>query len=309
MSWDRRLHAEMRRLEREHADPDRYAVDEKTADRLLAGELEPTEVAGPYALVATVFAAAAVPPREVELAGEDAAVAAFWAARRSVHTTCPARSRPVLSKFLGAKAVALAVAGTLSVGGVAAAATGSLPEAAQRVAHDLLGNMGVPAPDAPATKAAQPEALASAGAAGLCRAWSAGDGGEHGKKPDAAAFERLATAAGGRDQIATYCAALPTQASRPSNAHAAAAPRRGPAAPNAGAHGSPPTAKPSADADEVASLCRAWASERSGQRGQLQPAERDLLSDIAGGPEQVADLCRAQVSGAPPAPTHSPGRR
>jgi len=317
MSRDRRLDAEMRRLEREHPDFDRYAVDEKTADRLLAGELRPGEVTGHYARVAAVFAAAAAQPREVELAAEQAAVAEFLAARRTVHTTRRARSRPVLTKFLGAKAAALAVAGALSVGGVAVAATGSLPEPAQRLAHDALGGLGVPAPQAAATTAAQPESPDGAGAVGLCRAWSAGAGGDHGKKLDADAFQRLATAAGGPEGIADYCSSLPTQASQRRNTHAAGAPTHVPPTSAAGAHGSGSTGKPSADPAEVASLCRLWAGERSGQGGRLEPAQRERLTKLAGGPDQVDDLCRSQVSAGlgeqdppvtPSAPAHPSGR-
>ena len=42
---------------------------------------------------------------------------------------------------------------------------------------------------------------------GLCRAWQAGKGGEHGKREDSTAFRALAAAAGGADKIAAYCQA------------------------------------------------------------------------------------------------------
>ena len=40
---------------------------------------------------------------------------------------------------------------------------------------------------------------------GLCRAYVAGQGGQHGAKTDATAFRALAAAAGGADRIAAYC--------------------------------------------------------------------------------------------------------
>jgi hypothetical protein len=75
-----------------------------------------------------------------ELAGEDAAVAAFRAAAR--------RPRRRHIGRLGTGATTIVVAVALS-GGVAAAYTHSLPEPLQSVAHGLLGPVGVPAPAAP----------------------------------------------------------------------------------------------------------------------------------------------------------------
>ncbi|HZC99650.1 MAG TPA: hypothetical protein VFA46_05505 [Actinomycetes bacterium] len=114
----------------------------------------------------------------------------------------------MLSKLLTAKAAAAAL-GVLLTGGVAAAASGNLPAPAQQAAHALLGGAGVPAPaGATVTTGAQAVGPDAAGAAarGLCRAWSAGQGGQHGDKLDAPAFAALAKAAGGSDQVGAYCA-------------------------------------------------------------------------------------------------------
>jgi hypothetical protein len=72
-----------------------------------------------------------------ELAGADAALAAFRAAT-------PGRSRRRLAGRFGAGATTVVIAIGLS-GGVAAAYTNSLPSPIQRVAHGLLGDVGVPA--------------------------------------------------------------------------------------------------------------------------------------------------------------------
>ena len=50
-----------------------------------------------------------------------------------------------------------------------------------------------------------PDATA-AGRAGLCRAWQAGQDADNGSRMDSVAFQALAAAAGGADNIASYCA-------------------------------------------------------------------------------------------------------
>src|SRR6266511_2049728 len=147
---------------------DPLALDEGTAERLLAGGLDPADA----------------PPAYM-------------------------RTAMVLEAIAAAAAIA-----ALSVAGVAGAATGTLPDPAQRVAHQVLGAAGVPAPDDHASDThgssqadhspTGPDATGAA-KAGLCRAWQAGQGADHGKKADAVAFKALAEAAGGSDKIADYC--------------------------------------------------------------------------------------------------------
>jgi hypothetical protein len=162
---------------------------------------------------AIILEAIAAPPSSEELADEAAAVATLAAVVRS----SPNRSRrrpTVLTKLLSAKIAAAAAAAALSVTGVAAAATGSLPDPAQRVAHQMLGAAGVPAPDDESNdtqgsakgdhQATGPD-LSGPARDGLCRAWQAGQGGDHGRRNDSTAFKALAAAAGGSDKIADYC--------------------------------------------------------------------------------------------------------
>jgi hypothetical protein len=61
-------------------------------------------------------------------------------------------------------------------------------------------------PDKPSDHVAGPDASGAA-KHGLCQAWSAGQGDDHGKRADAPAFQALAAAAGGADQVAAYCEA------------------------------------------------------------------------------------------------------
>jgi hypothetical protein len=52
--------------------------------------------------------------------------------------------------------------------------------------------------------AAGPDALAAA-RAGLCQAWQAGEGADHGRRADSVAFQALVAAAGGADKIDAFC--------------------------------------------------------------------------------------------------------
>jgi hypothetical protein len=134
------------------------------------------------------------------------------------------------SKFLRVKTAAVAGLALLSIGG-AAAATGLAPAAAERAATQASprtpdGQVGHAQGEA-ATLIHRPEGSAAtksstsgkssdhatgpdaSGAArhGLCQAWLAGQGDEHGKREDSTAFQALAAAAGGADQVPAYCQA------------------------------------------------------------------------------------------------------
>lgn len=130
------------------------------------------------------------------------------------------------SKLLRAKVAAAVIVALLSLGGVAAAATGllpattGLPAAVQRNAGDAPADPGggsatgndrsASRPAATVTTAGKDHAATgpdASGAArkGLCQAWQSGQGGEHGKREDSTAFTALAEAAGGTDKIAAYC--------------------------------------------------------------------------------------------------------
>jgi hypothetical protein len=134
------------------------------------------------------------------------------------------------SKFLRVKTAAVAGLALLSIGGVAAAA-GLAPASAERAAKPASprtpdGQVGHAQGEA-ATLTHRPEGAGAAngstsdkpsdhatgpdasGAArhGLCQAWLAGQGDEHGKRVDSTAFQALATAAGGADQVPAYCQA------------------------------------------------------------------------------------------------------
>jgi hypothetical protein len=138
------------------------------------------------------------------------------------------------SKLLRVRSATVAGLVLLSIGGVAAAATGRAPAAAERAAtpersvpdtpgkgaHARGEAATVTLPDGaeagaggkgsgsgkPADHAGGPDAAGPA-RRGLCQDWLAGQGDVQGRRADAPAFQALAVAAGGADQVAAYCEA------------------------------------------------------------------------------------------------------
>ncbi|MFB4304819.1 hypothetical protein [Actinomadura sp. GTD37] len=112
-------------------------LDQRTAERLLDGD-RPLDGAGGQEPLHALLASAAAPGRPGELAGEDAAAAAFLAA------PAPARTSrlTVLHRFLTAKAIALVGGSILLTGGVAYATghfPGQEPSPAPSPTHDRRG--------------------------------------------------------------------------------------------------------------------------------------------------------------------------
>jgi hypothetical protein len=113
---------------------DALMLDEATADRLLE---QPESTAPPgYAKVARLLSLVGAPALREELAGEQLAVVAFLGARPA-----PARSR-----WRGRVAMSSLAGVILLSGGVAAAATGSLPGPAQDAIARALDHVGVDVP-------------------------------------------------------------------------------------------------------------------------------------------------------------------
>jgi hypothetical protein len=201
-------------------------ADQDVLERLLDGRLDPAAAPAGYGGLARLLAAVTAPAAPEELAGERQALATFAAVMRSHPPTLSPRRTAVPRKVLTMKAAAAALVAVLSVGGVAAAATGLLPDqaspvadqaaattAADAAAHGLGGatvaNLGGTAKAGSnggqgRESAVGPDASAAA-RAGLCRAWEAGQGGDHGRRMDSVAFQALVEAAGGADKVAAYC--------------------------------------------------------------------------------------------------------
>jgi hypothetical protein len=193
------------------------AADQDILDRLLEGRLDPASAPPGYGGLARLLATATAPAAPEELAGERSTMAAFEAVMRSHPPILVPRRSAVPSKVFTIKAAAAALVAVLSLGGIAAAATGLLPDRAspkadRAAAHGLgdaaTANMGGTARGATGGQgrdsAVGPDATAAA-RAGLCRAWQAGQGADHGRRADSVAFQALAKAAGGADKVAAYC--------------------------------------------------------------------------------------------------------
>jgi hypothetical protein len=147
-----------------------------------------------------------------ELAGEDAAVAAFMAVPGAHLTPLSWRTSmmksAVVAKLLTLKAAVIAVA-AVSAGGVAlAASTGVLPNP---LSPNNSSNHSTDGPD----HTRGPDATPSPSLIGLCTAYLAGAGAEHGKALQSPAFTALITAAGGQDKVDAYCTGLGVTAPGP----------------------------------------------------------------------------------------------
>ncbi|WP_433124030.1 hypothetical protein ACQPWW_17875 [Micromonospora sp. CA-240977] len=221
-------HAETERL----LDSARAAVDATAYQSRRADAASSPAPVPPADPVAGVLAAAAAPARSGELAGEEAALAAFRAARANPAPSVP--HRPGRRRLTtGAVAWIGAVAATATAGAAFAAVTldrtpdpvapaptrtSSSPDrsstSGERTAppgppspgHPSSGapvgppSPGPPSPGHPSTPGAPPGELP-----GLCRSWQA-------KKPEqreqalrTRAFERLVAAAGGVAEVPAYC--------------------------------------------------------------------------------------------------------
>lgn len=202
------------------------AGDQDTLERLLDSPLDPGSVPPGYGGLARLLAAATAPAAPDELAGQQRALAEFTAVMRSTPPTLSPRRTAVPRKVFTIKAAAAALVAVLSVGGIAAAATGHLPgqaspvadqaaattaadAAAQGLGKAAAANVGgtaqAGATDAQGRESAVGPDATGAARAGLCQAWQSGQGDDHGRRIDSVAFQALATAAGGADNIAGYC--------------------------------------------------------------------------------------------------------
>ena len=164
-------------------------------------------------------------------------------------------------KLLRVRTVILAGLAALSLGGVAVAAEGLSPVSAERATQappSKSGDQAASAHGQAPTSVRDPDAAGAASASaarssdhatgpdasgaarhGLCQAWAAGQGDDHGRRADAPPFQALADAAGGADQVAAYCAAE-TPNSAAHGHRPAPSPGNGPAKPT------PPTPGPRA---------------------------------------------------------------
>lgn len=237
-------------------------ISRAEAESLLGGG-----TSGPPELVALLRAATSTSPASAaELAGEAQALMALRAAHPvPVHPRKRTRMiKSALAQLVAAKIAATAAVAAAATGGVVlAAASGSLPGPLQDAAHSAFGapepghaQHSHPVPNATTTSdtagpsapsdsesdqpTVQPSTTPSAAAtpnpslAGLCKAYQAGVANSRGKALDNPAFTVLITAAGGKDNVLTYCAA---HAAPGTSGSAAAIATKTHGRPNASTHG------------------------------------------------------------------------
>ena len=218
------------------------ADDQDLLDRLLECGLDPGSAPPGYGQLAEVLAAVAAPAAPQELADEQRAMSIFAVVMRSHPPILSPRRAAVPRKVLTMKAAAAALVAVLSLDGVAAAASGLLPDQASPVADQATASTGADAASHGLGKAAAANLGGSANAgsaegrgraeavgpdasgtarAGLCRAWQASHGAD-GSRMDAVVFQALVEAAGGADNIAAYCEDVPagTNADAPGTSQA-----------------------------------------------------------------------------------------
>lgn len=127
--------------------------------------------------VESLLCAAAAPTEPGPQPGEEAALAAFRATVRSPGRTSMHSLTPVKAALAAA-----VTGGVLLTGGVAAAATGALPGAAQDTARDMLAHVGVSVPGAAEQSAGHADQRGQADATGGDRA-KGGQDQEHAGDP------------------------------------------------------------------------------------------------------------------------------
>jgi hypothetical protein len=249
------------------------AADQDIMERLLDGGLDAASVPPAYGGLARLLAATTAPATPEELASEQWVLATFVAVMRSHPPIQIPRRTAVPRNVFTTKAAAAALVAVLSVGGVAAAATGLLPGQASSVADQAPATTDAGAAGHGLGAAASVD-LSAAAQAGLCRAWQAEDA-DNGRRVDSVAFQALVAAAGGADKVAAYCDGL-----------------------TAGGRGQGSAVGLDAAAAARAGLCRAWRAGRDvGRDARMDSPAFQALMAAAGGAENAAAYCADVVAG------------
>lgn len=198
-------------------------------------------------------------PSDRELSGLNAAILDFRAARVAVPTQKPRRRPSMISSLAGAKLGATIAGIAVGLGGAATVAYVSTSTNVTPNSHATAAATPTHSPSATETESADAKSADStaapvgpdatgAAAYGLCTAWK--HVADSGKAMDAVAFKNLATAAGGKDKIAAFCATVKVPGK--ADEHATAKPsdvptgKRATPTAKAGEHTGKPTTIPTA---------------------------------------------------------------
>jgi len=253
-------------------------ADQDTLERLLAERLDPADAPAGYAGLARLLAAATAPAAAEELACEQVMMAEFAAVVPSHPPTLVPRRATMPSRLFSVKAAAAVLVAVLSIGGVAAAATGLLPGQAEPAADQAPSTTGASVAGHGLGAAAVAD-LGAAAKTGLCQAWQAGKSADHGRRAESPALRALAVAVGGADNVAAYC-------------------KDAAAGGSADRQGRGTAVGPDAMAAARAGLCRAWQSGQGADNGRrVDSVAFQALAAAAGGADKVADFCQATTAG------------
>jgi hypothetical protein len=182
--------------------------DVRALDALLSRSASREDTPARLRPVADVLAALQAPPAPPEHAAWPQALAIFRELPGTTEPAAPLRPRghraphayhPRVPVRLAAAAAVFAV---VVLGGVAAAYTGHLPAALQKIAHRIIA---APSPHQgrPAHASTGPN-VTGRDAYGLCNAYLHGNASQQ-----ATAFRRLTEEAGGADKVRAFCATVP----------------------------------------------------------------------------------------------------
>jgi hypothetical protein len=211
-------------------DRDPLALDEDLAERLLDGDLRPDQAPPGYAEVAALLAATVAAPSPAELAGQEAVLAELRAVTRARRAIPRTTGRPGRRRRVGLL-VAVAVCG-LSITGIAAATTGTLPAPIRDTARRIFVTVDDATPMPSTTPGRQPAPRTGDGAAvgatsegqgagpagvpgatagpgtvndGPCRASKARKGADRSKKRNAVTPQAPVEAASNPDNLTSQC--------------------------------------------------------------------------------------------------------
>lgn len=122
-------------------------------ERLLNGQLEPSQLSGSARHIAELINVAKSPATEAELANQASMVSSFKAAmgQGSITNLEPERKRRMLSKLLTAKIAGAALAATALSGTAVAAFNGDLPSSVQSSLSGSLSKVGISIPSSTAS--------------------------------------------------------------------------------------------------------------------------------------------------------------
>lgn len=205
-----------------YPDMRRCPIDDETAERLLAGAVEPDDAPPGYAQVSGLIQAATAPATAEELVRRDADVSAVTTALVAAPAAASValEGTRMISRRFGLKALGIAIPALALTATGAAAATGNLPAPAQSAVHNALTQVGLSVPadntsgdtgdtgDTGNTGTHNANAVGpdATGAAkfGLCRAFIANGG--H-MSTNSVAFRNLQKAAGS-ESVASFCAGV-----------------------------------------------------------------------------------------------------